>query len=55
MNSLQNNYGENQEQGTHWNSSMGRAWVNNDTKMNAQLKLITIDLYKEIKIKKTTT
>ena len=31
MNSLQNNYGENQEQGAHWNSSMGRAWVNNDT------------------------
>ena len=52
MNSLQNNYGENQEQGAHWNSSMGRAWVNNDRKMNAQLQIITNDLYKEIKIQK---
>ena len=52
MKNAHNNYGENQEQGTHWNSSMGRAWVNNDSKMNAQLQIITNDLYKEIKIQK---
>ena len=52
MKNLHNNYGENQEQGVHWNSSMGRAWVNNDSKMNAQLQIITNDLYKEIKIQK---
>lgn len=52
MKNAHNNYGENQEQGAHWNSSMGRAWVNNDSKMNAQLQIITNDLYKEIKIQK---
>ena len=52
MKNSHNNYGENQEQGVHWNSSMGRAWVNNDRKMNAQLQIITNDLYKEIKIQK---
>ena len=52
MKNSHNNYGENQEQGAHWNSSMGRAWVNNDSKMNAQLQIITNDLYKEIKIQK---
>ena len=52
MSILQNNYGENQEQGAHWNSSMGRAWVNNDTRMNAQLQIITNNLYKEVKIQK---
>ena len=52
MKNSHNNYGENQEQGVHWNSSMGRAWVNNDSKMNAQLQIITNDLYKEIKIQK---
>ena len=52
MKNAHNNYGENQEQGAHWNSSMGRAWVNNDRKMNAQLQIITNDLYKEIKIQK---
>ena len=52
MKNAHDNYGENQEQGVHWNSSMGRAWVNNDSKMNAQLKIITNDLYKEIKIQK---
>lgn len=52
MKNAHNNYGENQEQGAHWNSSMGRAWANNDTRMNAQLQIITNDLYKEIKIQK---
>ena len=52
MKNAHDNYGENQEQGAHWNSSMGRAWVNNDSKMNAQLQIITNDLYKEIKIQK---
>ena len=52
MKNTHDNYGENQEQGAHWNSSMGRAWVNNDSKMNAQLQIITNDLYKEIKIQK---
>ena len=51
MNSSHNSYGENQEQGSHWNSSVGRAWVNNDTRMDAQLKVITNALCEEIKIK----